>query len=158
VTLLPPMGRVQDALVQDAPQLGRVRAVQHRLAGQPCGDLFIEVVQVPLGARAEDRPGVVLGLQQAGDDERLVPAQDRGLGFDVGPFLKPAVQALLLALFRWSHRRVRAPRVSRSGTASSRDGKSSAGGRSPVSILLITSCETFARDARPFCERSARVR
>ena len=29
--------------------------------------------------------GVVLGLQQAGDDERLVPAQDRGLGFDVGP-------------------------------------------------------------------------
>jgi hypothetical protein len=29
-----------------------------------------------------------------------VPAQDRGLGFDVGPLLEPAVQALLLALLQ----------------------------------------------------------
>ena len=28
------------------------------------------------------------------------PAQDRGLGFDVGPLLEPAVQALLLALLQ----------------------------------------------------------
>ena len=34
------------------------------------------------------------------DDERLVPAQDRGLGFDVGPLLEPAVQALFLALLQ----------------------------------------------------------
>ena len=47
-------------------------------------------------------------------------------------------------------------RVSSSGIASRRGGKSSAGGRSPVSILLITSCETLAqgsqvllRQARP---------
>ena len=46
--------------------------------------------------------------------------------------------------FKWSHRRVRAPLVSSSGTASRRGGKSSAGGRSPVSILLITSCERLA--------------
>ena len=32
-------GPVQDALVQDAPELGRVRAVQYRLPGQPRGDL-----------------------------------------------------------------------------------------------------------------------
>src|SRR5206468_1158173 len=44
--------------------------------------------------------GVVLGLEEAGDDEGLVPAQDCGLGFAVGPFLEPAVQALLLAYFQ----------------------------------------------------------
>jgi hypothetical protein len=44
--------------------------------------------------------GVLFGLRQAGDDEWLVPAQDRGLGFDVGPRLEPAVQALLLALLQ----------------------------------------------------------
>ena len=67
---------------------------------QTGGYLLVEVVQVAVGAGAEDRAGVVLGLQQAGDDERLVPAQDRGLGFDVGPLLEPAVQALLLALLQ----------------------------------------------------------
>ena len=60
--------------------------------------------------------GTLLGPEQAGDDERLVPAQDRGLGFDVGPLLEPAVQALLLSLLQVIHRRVR-PRVSSSGTA-----------------------------------------
>ena len=40
--------------------------------------------------------------------------------------------------------------MSSSGTASRRGGKSSAGGRSPVSILLITSCETVAWAARSF--------
>ena len=59
------------------------------------GYLLVEVVQVAVGAGAEDRAGILLGLQQAGDDERLVPAQDRGPGFDVGPLLEPAVQALL---------------------------------------------------------------
>ena len=73
---------------------GAARSVQDGLAG---GYLL---VQVAVGSRAEDRAGVVLGLEQAGDDERLVPAQDRGLGFDVGPLLEPAVQALLLALLQ----------------------------------------------------------
>ena len=94
MTLPPPMARVQDALVQDAPQLGRVRAVQHRLPGQPRGYLLVEVVQVAVGTGAEDRPGVVLGLQQAGHDERLIPAQHLGFGFDVGLLLEPAVYAL----------------------------------------------------------------
>ena len=49
------------------------------------------------GAGAEDGAGVLFGLQQAGDDERLVPAQDRGLGFNAGPLLEPAVPALPLA-------------------------------------------------------------
>ena len=39
-----------------------------------------------------------------------------------------------------------------------RGGKSSAGGRSPVSILLITSCETVALTARSFWDRPARIR
>jgi hypothetical protein len=51
-----------------------------------------------------------------------------------------------------------APRVSSPGTASRRGGKSSAGGRSPVSILLITSCETVALAARSSWDRPARVR
>ena len=93
-------GAVQDALVEDAPELGGTRSVQNCLAGQPGGYLLVEVVQVAVGAGAEDRAGVVLGRQQAGDDERLVPAQDRGLGFDVGPLLEPAAQALLLALLQ----------------------------------------------------------
>ena len=93
-------GAVQDALVEDAPELGRTRSVQNCLPGQTGGYLLVEVVQVAVGAGAEDRAGVLLGLQQAGDDERLVPAQDRGLGFDVGPLLEPAVQALLVALLQ----------------------------------------------------------
>ena len=91
---------MQDAFVEDAPELGRVRSVQYCLAGQAGGYLLVEVGQVAVGAGAEDGPGVVLGLEQAGDDERLVSAQDHGLGFDVGPLLEPAVQALLLALLQ----------------------------------------------------------
>ena len=71
-------GAVQDAFVEDAPELGRTRSVQNCLAGQTGGYLLVEVVQVAVGAGAEDRAGVVLGLEQAGDDERLVPAQDGG--------------------------------------------------------------------------------
>ena len=91
---------MQDAFVEDAPELRRTRSVQNCLAGQAGDDPFVEVVQVAVGAGAEDRAGVVLGLEQAGDDEQLVPAQDRGLGFDVGPLLEPAVQALLLVLLQ----------------------------------------------------------
>ena len=80
---------MQDAFVEDAPELGRTRSVQNCLAGQPGGYPLVEVGQVAVGAGAEDRAGILLGLEQAGDDERLVPAQDRGLGFDVGPLLEP---------------------------------------------------------------------
>ena len=97
-------GAVQHALVEDAPELGGTRSVQNCLTGQPGGYLLVEIVEVPAGAGAEDRAGVVFGLQQAGDDERLVPAQDRGLGFDAGPLLEPAIQALLLALATSSSR------------------------------------------------------
>ena len=69
---------MQDALVEDAPELGRTRSVQNCLAGQTGGYLLVEVVQVAVGAGAEDRAGILFGLQQAGDDERLVPAQDGG--------------------------------------------------------------------------------
>ena len=93
-------GAVQHAFVEDAPELGRTRSVQNGLTGQPGGYLLVEVVEVAVGAGAEDRAGILFGLQQAGDDERLVPAQDRGLGFDVGPLLEPAVQALLVALLQ----------------------------------------------------------
>ena len=42
-------GAVQDALVEDAPELGRTRSVQNCLTGQPGGYLLIEVVQVAVG-------------------------------------------------------------------------------------------------------------
>ena len=93
-------GAMQDAFVEDAPELGRTRSARNCLPGQTGGYLLVEVVQVAVGAGAEDRAGVLLGLQQAGDDERLVPAQHRGPGFDVGPLLEPAVQALLVALLQ----------------------------------------------------------
>ena len=59
-------GAVQDAFVEDAPELGRTRSVQNCLAGQPGGYLLVEVVEVPVGAGAEDRAGILLGRQQAG--------------------------------------------------------------------------------------------
>ena len=90
-------GAVQGAFVEDAPELGRTRSTRNCLPGQTGGYLLLQVVQVPAGAGGQDRAGILLGLQQAGDDERLVPAQDRGLGFDAGPLLEPAVQALPLA-------------------------------------------------------------
>ena len=93
-------GAVQDAFAEDAPELGRTRSARNCLAGQAGGYLLVEVVQVPAGAGGQDRAGVVLGLEQAGDDERLVPAQHRGLGFDAGPLPGPAVQALLAALLQ----------------------------------------------------------
>jgi hypothetical protein len=80
---------VQDAFVEDAPELGRTRSVRNCLAGQTGGYLLVEVLQVAVGAGAEDRAGVLFGLQQARDDERLVPAKDRGPGFDAGPLLEP---------------------------------------------------------------------
>ncbi len=137
---------MQDAFVEDAPELGRTRSVQNCLTGQPGGYLLVEVVEVPVGAGAEDRAGVVFGLQQAGDDERLVPAQDRGLGFDAGPLLEPAVQALPLALLQVLPQAGQRAAGVRLGyrVEAGRGGKSSAGGRSPVSILLITSCQTVA--------------
>jgi hypothetical protein len=80
--------------------LGRTRSVRNGLAGQTGGHLLVQAVQVAAGAGGQDRAGVLFGLQQAGDDERLVPAQDRGLGFDAGPRLEPAVRALLAALLQ----------------------------------------------------------
>ena len=77
-------GAIQHALVEDA-QSWVYRSAQNCLARQKGNCLLVKVVQVPGGAGAEDRAGVLLGLQQAGHDERLGPAQHRGLRFDVGP-------------------------------------------------------------------------
>jgi hypothetical protein len=70
------------------------------MAGQAGGDLLVQVGQVAVEADAEDRAGVVLGLEEAGNDEGVVPAQDGGLGFDAGPFPEPAVLALLVVLLQ----------------------------------------------------------
>ena len=91
-------GAVPDALAGDAPELGRTRSVRIGLPGQAGGYLLVQVLQVPVGAGGQDRAGILFGLQQAGDDERLVPAQDRGPGLDACPLLEPAAQALLVAL------------------------------------------------------------
>ena len=100
MTLLPPMARCRTPSSRMHQSWGAPVRSKNGLAGQTGGYLLVEVVQVAVRAGAEDRAGILLGLQQAGDDERLVPAQDRGLGFDVGPLLEPAVQALLVALLQ----------------------------------------------------------
>ena len=149
---------MQDALVEDAPELGRTRSAQNGLTGQTGGYQLVEVVQVAVGAGGQDRAGVVLGLQQAGDDERLVPAQDRGLGFDVGPLLEPAVPALLLALLQVIPQAGQGPAGVQLGYRV-QAGREVPGGRPlPVSILLITSFETVALAARSCWDRPARVR
>ena len=152
-------GAVQDALVEDAPELGRTRSVQNCLAGQTRGYLLLEVVQVAVGAGGQDRASVLFGLEQAGDDERLVPAQDRGLGFDARPTAGTSRTAAACGPSSGgptggSARRGCPARGPRPGGA----GSPRAGGRSPVSILLITSCETVALAARSCWDRPARVR
>jgi hypothetical protein len=100
MTLLPPMARCRTPSSIMHQSWGAPVRSKNCLTGQTGGYLLIEVVQVPVGAGGQDRAGILSGLQQAGDDERLVPAQDRGRGFDVGPLLEPAVQALLVALLQ----------------------------------------------------------
>jgi hypothetical protein len=136
---------------------GAPRSV-HDLAGEAGGYLLVQVVQVAVGPRAEDRAGVVLGLQQAGDDERLVPAQDRGLGFDVGPLLEPAVQALTLAFLQVVPQAGQGAAGIQLGYRVETGREVLGGARSPVSILLIMSCETLALAARSFWGGPARVR
>jgi hypothetical protein len=115
---------MQHAFVEDGPELGGTRSVQNGLPGHTGGHLLLQLSQVPIGARAEDRAGVVRGLEQAGDDEGLIPAQDRGLGFDAGPFLEPAVQALLLALLQVLPQAGQGTAGVQPGAASRRGGKS----------------------------------
>ena len=52
-------GAVQDALVEDAPELGRTRSVQNGLSGQPGGYLLLQVLQVAVGAGGQDRSASV---------------------------------------------------------------------------------------------------
>ena len=47
-------------------------SVQNCLPSQAGGYLLVEVVQGAVGAGAEDRAGVVLGLEEAGDDRGRV--------------------------------------------------------------------------------------
>ncbi len=70
---------MQDAFVEDAPELGRTRSAQNCLAGQTGGYLLVEVLQVAVGAGGQDRAGIVPGLQQAGGAAARVrcPGGDR---------------------------------------------------------------------------------
>ena len=87
MTLLPPMARCRTPSSGMHQSWGAPVRSKNCLPGQTRGYLLVQVVQVPVGAGAEDRAGILLGRQPAGDDERLVPAQHRGLGFDAGPLL-----------------------------------------------------------------------
>ena len=118
--------------------------VRPKTTCQTRGYLLLKVVQVAAGAGAEDRAGILFGLQQAGDDERLVPAQDRGPGLDAGPFLEPAVQALLPALLQVIPQPGQRAAGVQPGYCVEAGREVLSRGRSPVSILLITSCETVA--------------
>src|SRR5690348_11499564 len=82
----------QRALVDHDPQLRRVRPAQDLLAAgpqlAPPGDLFFG----GRGALPDQRAGVSLGLQQAGDDLDLVGPDDRGGRFQADEGLEPGRQ------------------------------------------------------------------
>ena len=74
----------QDALVQDVPQYRRVLSAEDGLALEAGADRAVDgragVLRL---ARADDRPGVVLALQQAGDDAHLPFVDSDGGGFQL---------------------------------------------------------------------------
>ena len=77
---------MQHRLIQENPEIS---AGQHRLAGQPDGDLGLYLVSTIPAPGRQNRPRVVLGLQQPGDQQRLPPAQDRRPRLDLDPVREP---------------------------------------------------------------------
>ena len=103
-------GAVQDALVEDAPERGRTRSVQNGLTGQPGGDLLVWVLRVPVGAADRiarayssvcSRPGTTSGSYQ----RRTVAWASMSAHSWNQPYRR-----CLWPFFRWSRRRVSAPR------------------------------------------------
>jgi len=80
----------EHALVDDHPQQRRCLPGQDRLPVQPDTD---QPVHLAIGRRrvrrGEHRPGIVLGLQQPGDQQRLEPAQRGRLALDLHPVTEP---------------------------------------------------------------------
>jgi hypothetical protein len=75
-------------LVQHRDEMRWLGAVEYRLAFQPQRDQLVSLDVV--GARRdEQRPGVLRGLQQSRDDQRLPDAQRVGLALGPQPVLKP---------------------------------------------------------------------
>src|SRR5580704_16506575 len=98
MTLLPPMARYRTPSSRMHQSWGapvRSKIVWRARRAATCSS---RSSRLPSRRALRIARGILFGLQQAGDDERLVPAQDRSLGFDIGPLLELAVQALFLAL------------------------------------------------------------
>jgi hypothetical protein len=81
---------MHDPFVQNAPQVRRIILQQHLLALQSRSDLFVDslIGCVWLGT-PQHRACVLFGLEQAGNEQRLVPAQGLGLFLGLGPAVKP---------------------------------------------------------------------
>ncbi|MCO5969119.1 hypothetical protein NDW01_12005 [Actinoallomurus sp. WRP6H-15] len=69
---------VQDVLVEDQDDFGRVLADQNLLTFHPCGDQMFD--RLWLAAGREHLAGVLRGLEEAGDDHVLEDAHHRRLG------------------------------------------------------------------------------
>ena len=125
---------VQDALIQQRVQQRRVGAGQESLPGQPGGRLVLRSHRRWCAGGWKDRPRLVGGLQQAGNQDVLEQPQRPGPG--------------LVRAERPERRRVgQVPQAglqpgerARSGpkTSSSRSARSREGTRRPVSIMPIS--------------------
>jgi len=71
---------MQHRLIQKHPE---IRAGQNRLRVEPDGDLRLYLVRAVLAPGRKDRPRVVLGLEQPGDQQRFPPAQAGCLRLDL---------------------------------------------------------------------------
>ena len=66
---------MQDALIQQHVQQRRVGAGQQRLPGEPRGHQLLDLIGAGVRAGGQNRPRVVGGLQQAGNQDVLEQPQ-----------------------------------------------------------------------------------
>jgi hypothetical protein len=77
---------MQHRLIQKHPE---IRAGQNRLTAEPDGDLRLYLVRAVPAPGRKDRPRVVLGLEQPGDQQRFPPAHAGCLRLDLDPVREP---------------------------------------------------------------------
>ena len=119
------------------PQARGNRAGQDRLTGQPYGDLGLYLVSgIPAPSR-QDRPRVIFGSEQPGDQQRLPPAQDGRPRLDLDPVAEPS-RDRPIRLAPYLGEPYVQPVHSLGNISAILPAMSSDGGRAPVSALTIT--------------------
>ena len=80
----------KDTFIKHTPQVRATSSFNDRLPFHPGRDLLVQVVLIAARPNCKDRPRVVLGLQETGNQQWLVGPQRRGFGFDISPGAEPA--------------------------------------------------------------------